>query len=100
MSAGRPPSTARLWRSALPVWAGLIALLALSLIAAYEPLGTWTVAVNLGLAAMQAALVAVLFMRLDEAGPLVRLTAAAGLFWLMILFTLTLADVLSRLANA
>ncbi|GJE31039.1 cytochrome C oxidase subunit IV family protein [Methylobacterium oxalidis] len=103
MSAGPTPpapSGARIWRRALLVWAGLILLLGLSCLAAWAPLGGWTSAVNLGLAATQAALVAVLFMRLDEAGPLVRLTAACGLFWLAILFTLCLTDVLSRLANA
>ena len=48
---------------------------------------------------VRAGLVAVLFMRLDRADRLVRLAAACGLFWLAILFTLTLADTLSRLAN-
>ena len=40
-----------------------------------------------------------LIMRLVRAAALIRLTAACGLFWSAILFTLTLADVLSRLAR-
>ncbi|MEA1834359.1 cytochrome C oxidase subunit IV family protein [Methylobacterium durans] len=99
--SGRPdPAAARIWVRPLIVWAGLMALLALTVLAAYAPLGALASAANLGLAAVQAGLVAVLFMRLDEASPLVRLTAATGLFWLAILFALCLADVLSRLANA
>ena len=38
-------------------------------------------------------------MGLRRSGPLMRLAAAAGLFWLVILFALTLSDVLTRLSN-
>ena len=95
----RSPAWA-IWLRSLSVWAGLMALLALSCLAAYGPFGEATTAINFGLAATQAALVAVLFMRLDRADALVRLAAACGLFWASILFTLTLADTLSRLANS
>ncbi len=87
-------------RRVLPVWVGLMALLGLSCAAAYAPLGPWTTAVNFGVAATQATLVAVLFMRLDSATALARLAAACGVFWTAILFTLTLIDVLSRLNNS
>jgi cytochrome c oxidase subunit 4 len=94
--SGPVPASA-VWRRVLPVWLGLMALLTLSCATAYAPLGAWTVAVSFGLAATQAGLVALLFMRLDRASALIRLTAACGLFWSAILFSLTLADVLSRL---
>lgn len=96
----RPVSAGAIWRRVLPVWLGLMALLAASCALAYVPLGGSMAAVSFGLAATQAALVALLFMRLDRAPGLVRLTAACGLFWLAILFTLTLADVLSRLSRS
>lgn len=92
-------SAGAVWRQVLPVWLGLMALLALSCAVAYAPLGSWSVAIGFGLAATQASLVAVLFMRLDQASALIRLTAACGLFWSAILFSLTLADVLSRLSR-
>ncbi|MBE7197121.1 MAG: oxidase [Parafilimonas terrae] len=94
------PSTATVWRQVLPVWLGLMALLAVGCALAYAPLGGWGADVSFGIAATQAALVGLLFMRLIEAPALVRLTAACGLFWSAILFTLTFADVLSRLTRS
>jgi caa(3)-type oxidase subunit IV len=94
------PSAAAVWRRVLPVWLGLMALLAVGCALAYAPLGAWDVAVSFGIAATQAVLVALLFMRLIEAPVLIRLTAACGLFWSAILFTLTFADVLSRLTRS
>jgi cytochrome c oxidase subunit 4 len=88
-----------LWLRGLVVWLLLLGLLTASLLAAYHLKAPWTSAVNFGLAATQAALVALLFMRLNRADHLVRLAAACGLFWLAILFALTLTDTLSRLAN-
>ena len=94
MSAQSRKTAGAIWRRALVVWA----LLGASLLAAYRLDAPWGSALNFGIAATQAGLVAVLFMRLDRADRLVRL-AACGLFRLAILFTLTLADTLSRLAN-
>ncbi len=99
MSAPSPHSARAVWLPPLIVWAALMALLAVSGLAAYGLLGDWPTLVNFGVAATQAALVAVLFMRLDRADALVRLAAACGLFWASILFALTLADAVSRLAN-
>ncbi|GJE12467.1 MULTISPECIES: cytochrome C oxidase subunit IV family protein [Methylobacterium] len=95
-----PVSAGAVWRRVLPVWLGLMALLAVACALAYAPLGPWTAAVSFGIATTQAALVALLFMRLIEASALIRLTAACGLFWSAILFTLTFADVLSRLTRS
>lgn len=99
MSAPRSLSARAIGRRGLVVWALLLALLALGLLAARllpEPLAG---VVPFGIAATQAGLVAVLFMRLGRADGLIWLAAACGLFWLAILFTLTLADTLSRLLN-
>lgn len=95
-----PVTAGTIWRRVLPVWLGLMGLLAIGCALAYAPLGAWTPAVSFGIAATQAALVALLFMRLIQAPALIRLTAACGLFWSLILFTLTFADVLSRLTRS
>ncbi len=88
-----------LCRRNLWVWAALMVLLALSTWAAYWPYGRIDTVVGFGIAGVKTALVALVFMRLKHASSLVRLVAACGLFFAAILFTLTLADVLSRMAN-
>lgn len=98
MSAG-PDTPATLWRRNLPVWAALMALLALSAWAAYWPFKTLNTVTGFAIAGAKAGLVLLVFMQLRRASGLVRLAAACGLFWAAILFTLTLADVLSRLAG-
>ncbi|MGG3811465.1 cytochrome C oxidase subunit IV family protein [Methylorubrum rhodesianum] len=100
MSERSRTSIGRIWRRGLIVWVLLLAFLALSLFAAYAAPASWAAPINFGIAATQAALVALLLMRLDRADALVRLAAACGLFWLAILFALTLTDTLSRLANS
>ena len=44
----------------------------------------------------KAVLIVLIFMRLRPSGPLVMLAFAAGLFWLLIMFTLTLGDYFTR----
>ena len=46
----------------------------------------------------KAGLVVFLFMELAKSKPLIRLAAVAGVVFLAALFTLTLADVLTRMA--
>ena len=98
MSAGHE-TPGDLWRRNLPVWVALMALLALSAWAAYWPFGRIDTALGFAIAGIKAALVALVFMQLRHASGLVRVVAACGLFWAAILFTLTLADVLSRMVN-
>ncbi|HJE22705.1 MAG TPA: cytochrome C oxidase subunit IV family protein [Methylorubrum populi] len=99
MSARLGKSTRAIWLRGLVVWALLLALLGGSLLSATLAPAPWATALVFGIAATQAGLVALLFMRLDRADTLVRLAAACGLFWLAILFALTLTDTLSRIAN-
>ena len=87
-----------LWRRNGLIWAALMGLLALTLVLAYVPMGGLTTAVGIAIALMKAALVALLFMELIRSEALVRLAAMSGFVFLTILFALTLADVLSRLA--
>ncbi len=68
----------------------LFALLALTTAVAFIDLGAGNTALSLGIAAAKAVLVAAVFMELTRADLHVRLTAAAGLYWLSILIGLTL----------
>ncbi len=89
-----PPASHR-----APLWAALLVPLALTFRLAYAPLGAFNVVSALGIAAIKAALVGFLFMNLKRSGALMRLAATAGFCWLIILFALTLSDVLTRLLN-
>lgn len=88
-----------IWRRNILVWLALLALLFLTLGAAYLPLGAGNVAVGLVIALGKAGLVAMIFMELHGASPLIKLAAAAGVFWLVFMFALTLSDVFARLNN-
>jgi cytochrome c oxidase subunit 4 len=83
-------------RAAVAVAAALLALLALTAWTAEIDLGPFNLVAALGIAALKAALVALFFMELRRASPLTWLVAGAGLFWLAIMMTLTLADTVHR----
>jgi len=74
----------------------LLALTALTIGVAFLPLGPWHSLVALGIAATKALIIALVFMHLRSSPPTVRLTAAAGLFWLAIMLAGTLDDVVTR----
>jgi cytochrome c oxidase subunit 4 len=96
----RPRTTAwSLWRRNGLIWAALLLLLILSVVLAYVPMGLFTPAAGILIAAAKAALVMLLFMELATSKALIRLAAAAGVVFLAALFALTLADVLTRLAG-
>jgi cytochrome c oxidase subunit 4 len=78
------------------IWLALMALLATTFGAAFIPMGAFNSFANLLIAAIKAALVAVFFMHLRKPDVLTRLAAGAGLFWLLIFFSLTFADFLTR----
>ena len=78
------------------VWIGLLGLLALNIGVALLPLGPVKTPVNLLVAVAQASLMFAVFMRLNRASALVKLTAAAGLVWLSFLFLIRSADFLTR----
>lgn len=91
-SGPRPPSLAsNLW-----TLAALLALLALSAGSALLKLGPFNEVANLGIAAIKALLVLVIFMRLKTDNALLRIVASAGFAWLAVLIALSLADVLTR----
>jgi cytochrome c oxidase subunit 4 len=80
----------------LRCWLALMILLALTTASAFIPLGTANLFVSLAIAATKALIVLVFFMELRAGNALVRVFAAAGFFWLMIMIALTSADYTHR----
>jgi len=78
------------------VFACLIGLTLLTVWLSLEPLGAWHATVGLAIAACKASLVALFFMHVLYSGRLTWIMLGAGLFWLSILMSLTLADYLTR----
>jgi cytochrome c oxidase subunit IV len=90
------PNARRLWQGPALAWGVLVLLFALSLGSAFIPLGSGNVVLNLFIAAVMAVLLAVFLMDLRNAQTLVRVVALAGLFWTVLMFSLTFSDYLSR----
>jgi cytochrome c oxidase subunit IV len=80
----------------LRVFAALMVLLVLTLVAAMFNLGEWNIVIAVTIAVIKALLVALYFMHLRWGTRLVQLFGAAALFWLAIMFALTLGDYWSR----
>jgi cytochrome c oxidase subunit IV len=80
----------------LLVFAALMVLLVVTLYAAYLNLGEWNLVIAVTIAVLKALLVVLFFMHLRWSTYLVRVFAGAALFWLSILFVLTLQDYFSR----
>jgi cytochrome c oxidase subunit 4 len=83
-------------RTYLLVWTGLMVLLASTIGASYLPLGDWSTPVSMLIALLKAGLIATFYMSLNESSVMVRFFASGALAWLLILFGMTLCDVLSR----
>jgi cytochrome c oxidase subunit 4 len=83
-------------RAYLLVWAALIALLLLTLGSAYLKLGWLNGPINLAIALVKALLVMIFFMHLRSGHHMLRIVAAAGFFWLVILIGLAFTDILAR----
>lgn len=93
-----PRNAGAIWHRILPVWVGLMALLAGTAAGAYLPLGRFNLVLSLAIAVAKATLVVLFFMQLRRPNPLLRLAASAALVFMAFLFTLTFADVLTRAA--
>lgn len=78
------------------VWIGLLVLLGSTVLVSLFPLGTGNIVIALAIATAKALLVAFFYMRLRRSPSFIALAAAAGLFWLAILFSLALTDFLTR----
>ncbi|MGH6957560.1 MAG: hypothetical protein ACREEW_12925 [Caulobacteraceae bacterium] len=80
----------------LAAWAALGVAIVATCLYANWPHGPQKAAVTLLIAAAQALVSGVLFMRLDQASPLVRFAAVSGFVWLSYLFIFAFADYLTR----
>ena len=83
-------------RLILRCWLALVVLLALTTASAFVPLGSANLFISLGIALAKALVVLLFSMELKASAALVRVFAAAGFFWLMIMIALTSADYTHR----
>ncbi len=86
----------QLWIGPLEAWGVLVILFAVTLGSAYLPLGTANVVINLAIAAAMVAVLATFLMDLRNSTALVRIIAAAGGLWIIIMFSLIFVDYFSR----
>lgn len=86
----------RLWIGPLTAWVALVMLFAVTLGSAYLPFGAANLAINLGIAGAMIGVLAAFLMDLRNSTVLIRIIAAAGAVWIIIMFSLTFADYLSR----
>jgi caa(3)-type oxidase subunit IV len=77
-------------------WLVLILLLGLSTLSAYLDIGFFHPIVTFGIAATQAAIIFIVFMRLRGRPSLKWLIAGTGFFWLLFLYGLSMADYATR----
>jgi cytochrome c oxidase subunit 4 len=80
-------------RTYFMVWAILMVLTALTAAVSFVNLGQWNTPVALAIASSKALLVALFFMHLRyEHSKIIWLWALAGVFWLTVLFFLSMTD--------
>lgn len=86
----------RLWRGPLLAWIALLLLFLISLGSAYLRLGAGNVVLNLVIAAVMVAVLAVFLMDLRNSRNPVPAIAVGGLFWTIIMLSLTFSDYFTR----
>lgn len=80
----------------LVVWLALLGFTALTYFTGTMHLGTWALPVALAIATVKSALVAVIFMHLNESSGATRLVFATALIFVALLIFFTVADVATR----
>jgi len=83
-------------RTYATILGALLVLTGVTVWVAFYDLGPLSDVVALGIALTKATLVVLFFMHVKYAGRLVKLTVVGGLFWLLILFGLTVMDYVTR----
>lgn len=86
----------RLWFRNGSILLAEFILLGISFWAALAPLGGYNTAINVVIAALMALMGLLFFMGLLRESTLLRLAAAGGVFWLIIMFMLTFSDYFTR----
>lgn len=84
-------------RTYLLVWISLLVLLLAAIGSSYVPMGAFNIVISFLIAVGKAFLVLIFFMHLKHSSYLTRIFAAAGFFWLLLLFGLTMSDYSTRL---
>ncbi len=83
-------------RTYVVVAAWLALLMVLTVSAAQFDLGAWNTPIAVTIAIAKGVLIVLYFMHVRYGSPLLRIFAAGGFLWLLILFGLTMSDVLTR----
>ena len=78
------------------IFAALMVLTALTVFAAFVNLGVFNFPVALAIAVIKSTLVILFFMHVKYSSHMTKLTVAVGIFFLIILLTLTMVDYMSR----
>ena len=78
------------------IWAILMVLTATTVFAATLELGVFNIVLALLIATLKGSLVVLFFMHLRYSDKLTMVTVVASIFWLFILFSLTMTDYISR----
>jgi cytochrome c oxidase subunit 4 len=78
------------------IFAILMVLTGVTVGVAYVDLGRWNTVVAIAIACFKAMIVVLYFMHVKYSTRLIKLTVIAGLYWMVILFGLTLSDYLTR----
>lgn len=81
----------------LAVFATLMVLTAVTVIVAYFDFGEWNKVIALSIASFKATIVVLYFMHVKHASRLTKLFTVTGLFFLLVLFGLTMVDYGSRM---
>jgi caa(3)-type oxidase subunit IV len=77
-------------------WAVMLVLAGISLWTAFSGLGRWAPVLQFGIAAIQTAILFILFMRLKGPPSLKWVFAVTGFFWLSFLYGLSMTDYANR----
>src|ERR1022692_1215436 len=84
----------------IPVYLGVFFLLVIGTLVTWQvsliDLGRWNAVVALTIAVCKATLVVLFFMHVKYSPKLTKLVVIAGVFWLIILLTMTESDLLTR----
>lgn len=83
-------------RSAIFAWLGLLGLTLLTSLLGLVNLGAATPIIAIVVAVAQASLIALFLMHALRGSPLVRVVAAGGVLWFLIMMLLTLTDYVTR----
>lgn len=78
------------------IFVALLVGTAITIPAAFQDLGMLNAPIALFIATIKAILVVLFFMHVKESSRLTKITVLSGLFWLGILFVLTMTDFLTR----